>query len=265
MHNGEGDVTSTGDGDVSEGEKEVMLNIDGEPEISLKDIQDRLESMATTDKTHIPKVDFFHGLANEDPKLWWQRFEQVAKFNKWTAQKTGDALLLYLRGPAERWAHLADTQKLLGNTPELKKAFLEKFQHKATTFILQTQFVERKMQPTETVEEFLTALQDIGQKLDKDEDDILGQFLRDLTPKLKTLVLTQSPDTLTQAAQMAMVAETVNNEMPSQSPTLTRDDVKTLLRETVQQTLAIQQQQQPEPQSSRLSQQRTQSAFQGPR
>ena len=54
---------------------------------------------------------------------------------------------------------------------------------------------------------------------DKDYDvndmqaDTLGQFLRGLSPVLKTLVMTQSPEKLADAAQMAMVAESVNKEL----------------------------------------------------
>ena len=142
---------------------------------ALKDIQTQLDMMSFSDKAHIPKIDFFHGFANEDAKLWWQRFQQVATFNKWDGPKMGDAFLLYLRGPAETWANQDAIKDILGKTEELKTAFLTKFQHQATTFLLQTQFVERRMQPTETVEQFLTALQDIAQKLGKEEKEVLGQ------------------------------------------------------------------------------------------
>lgn len=55
-------------------------------------------------------------------------------------------------------------------------------------------------------------LQDMARKLDKPDSEVLSQFLRGLPPQLKSLVMTQSPTTLADAAQMAMVAESVNKE-----------------------------------------------------
>ena len=62
------------------------------------------------------------------------------------------------------------------------------------------------------MENFLRNLQDLAQKLDRTEAQVLNKFLRGLTPQLKTLVLTQSPKTLADATRIAMVAETVNKE-----------------------------------------------------
>lgn len=183
-------------------------------EKDLKALQDSQDSQDSS-KLATPKLDLFQGLASEDAQTWWNRFERLSNFHKWSAQKRGDAFLLYMRGPAETWAKTLDSAILhddAQDSTKLKDAFVKKFSHKATTFLLETKFHERKMAPSESVEHFVRDLQDIGQKLDKSDAEIQSQFLRGLTPRLKTLVLVQSPETLTDATQLAMVAETVNKE-----------------------------------------------------
>ena len=102
---------------------------------------------------------------------------------------------------------------MLKDYGKLKDLFIAKFVQKATKFLLDTRFHERKMKKGESVESFLLDLQDIASKLGKPETETLSQFLRGLSSSLKTPVMTQSPETLQEAAQMAMVAESVQKEV----------------------------------------------------
>jgi len=172
-----------------------------------------------------PRIEMFHGKSSEDAKLWLQRFEQVGEFYGWDDKKKVDAALLYLRGPAETWARTLGAD-VKGDYKKLKEVFLKKFDHKATKFLTDTRFHERKMGKDETVEAYLLDLQEMARQLDKPESDVLSQFLRGLVPSLKTLVMAQSPETLAHAAQLAMVTETVQKEQEATE----KKDIKGKLR-----------------------------------
>ena len=158
-----------------------------------------------------PKIELFSGTSTEDAKLWLGRFDQVATFYNWSDEKRVSAVLLYLRGPAETWAKRLD-EDIRGDYQKFKDAFTTNFVHKAALFLLDTRFHERKMKKGETVEAFLLDLQELAKKLNKPDSETLSQFLRGLLPSMKSLVMTQSPETLADAAQMAMVAESVQKE-----------------------------------------------------
>ena len=176
-----------------------------------------------------PRIDTFSGTSTEDANIWLERLEQVAKFHKWEPEKSVTAVQLYLRGPAEAWAKTLDCA-VLKDFKKFKDAFLAKFIHKAAKFLLDTRFHERRMEKADTVEAFLLDLQDLARKLGKSDKDVLGQFLRGLKPSIKTLVMTQSPTTVADAAQLAMVAESVQKEEKQQALTEIQSTVETLCK-----------------------------------
>lgn len=187
-----------------------------------------LEAGQSTAEDHTPrltpKIELFSGSSSEDASLWLSRFEQVANFYNWSNSKRVSALMLYLRGPAETWAKTLDCTEY--NT--FKDMFLAKFVHKAARFLLDSRFHERKMKKGETVEHFLTDLQQMARQLEKPETETLGQFLRGLPSSIKPLVMTQSPDTLNDAAQMAMVAESVQKETDAEEKSSLQSTVTSL-------------------------------------
>ncbi len=158
-----------------------------------------------------PKIGTFSGLASEHAKLWLDRYDRLADFHSWSAEKRAHGLSLYFRGPAETWFHTVKATDR-NDKEKFRPLFLEQFANKASQFLIDTKFHDRKMLPGESVESFLVDLQELAAKIDKDDKQILSQFLRGLSKPIKTLVLTQSPASLALASQMAMVAESVKKE-----------------------------------------------------
>ena len=65
--------------------------------------------------------------------------------------------------------------------------------------------------------------------MNKPDSDTLGQLLRGLPSSLKSPVMTQSPETLSEAAQMAIVAEAVEKESDTEEPKSLQSTVSSLV------------------------------------
>ena len=181
--------------------------------------------------TATPKLGVFHGYPSEDVQLWIDRFNRLAIFYTWSDNKCLHAMELYLRGPAEAWAKSVDKDHENKSTFEkFRSALILKFTNTSRKFLLDTQFHDRVMKPEDTVESFLLSLQEMGQKLGHGEDQVLSQFLRGLSSTIKTTVLTQTPETLSRACQLAMVAETVQTDQRHAEQSALQGDVTRLGR-----------------------------------
>ncbi|CAH1780138.1 unnamed protein product [Owenia fusiformis] len=177
------------------------------PEISkgvLKEDQDIMADMSL-------RPGKFNGHSEEDPALWFSNFESWVSicdktFN--TPEKIVHSLRLLL-GPS------AQCQSWFGTMSEddkkdissIKTSFLKHFGDGQVLWSLENKLADLKMADCSSLEDYVTQIHSLGNRLGRSEQDKTRQFVRNLTDPIKYIVYPQNVTTWQAAVNAARIAE----------------------------------------------------------
>lgn len=159
------------------------------------------------------KLKPFRGQDNEDAKLWLQRLCEFSDFQGWEEEKRLQVFPLLLEGVAELWYKDAQIDK--STFKKLQTAFLDRFNKPTPEWLELDSILNRSMGPTESVDEYISALRLRASKLNITPQIVLGAFLRGLSQDLQPLVWAQNPKTVEEAEQLAKLAEKMRKQQMS--------------------------------------------------
>ena len=190
------------------------------------DMADRLNDVHNESiAAHCPKVKLkqleatvFSGKVSEDADWWLERLDTYFTINGITTNATKcQTFKLLLEGPAVIWwKSLPDD--VTGDINKVRRAFKIRFDSLANTLQLTQALEGRKLDPTESVDVYLTEMQLLCARAKLTESEIFRCIMRNLYPQLKAHVYACMPRTLTDLIEAVKVAETIMD--------VTRGDLK---------------------------------------
>ena len=183
------------------------------------DTEDGMEKLCTliTDKLKMGnpatagaslKPGVFNGLPSEDATLWLDKFIAWITLNNWEndAARVLQAMRLLLTGSAISWLTSLE-EKDKASTNKLFDSFKIYFVESAPTWSLEQQLWQRTKLPVETLEEYITGIDQLCRRLKKSPQDKIAAFVRGLPAKLQPIVIQNSPASWQDAVHAARLAE----------------------------------------------------------
>lgn len=163
------------------------------------------------------RFDLFDPEDKGDASLWLRRFDIYTKAKGLNDEQIITTFPLYMKNAAILWFDsLAEETK--GNLANLKKAFLSRYSPlSAGGWREIEEFISRKQQPHESVEEFAEAVNRLGSKVEKTDADKKEVIIRGLHPQIRQYVLTHEHDTLKKVMENALKAQSLIPPTDSQS------------------------------------------------
>lgn len=151
----------------------------------------------------------FTGYSHEiDVSYWLEKFENFGKFHRWNNEKLCAGFSLSIGGPAEVWYRGLEND--IKNDFQLLKAnFLERFKLR---FALEEEeaLLKRKQRTGESVEKYMTDIQERCLRLKKSSDTLKTCLMRGLLPSIKQYVIGQRPETPEDVWERAKIGETMS-------------------------------------------------------
>ena len=164
------------------------------------------------------KPDVFTGKQDgPSPKLWINKFEAYAKFNRWSEARKTTALVLLIGGPAELWLEdLSDHVK--ADYDLLKACFLTHFLGKIPEWVREEELLNVKQTATQSVDSYAADFKKKLSNLGKSPTEQLHAFVRGLRTEIKAFVIQCTPPNLEQAEIKARLGETVQKLKSDTTP-----------------------------------------------
>ena len=132
----------------------------------------------------------FFGAPEEDPLQWLERFEVLARANKWTATDKLDSVQTYIDGTARHWLVTAR----LDTWDEFRERFLKAFRSKHFKYTVEGRLKSRNQGSNEPVYAYHYAMIDLCRQLElqnnfkMSEQQKLEYLLKGLVPSLRSRV-----------------------------------------------------------------------------
>lgn len=144
--------------------------------------------------------------SEEDIEDWFDTFERLANADAWTDAICGQRLPSYLDETALLvWKNMGNNKT---NYKAIKEAILKEFKVERNFL---NEFCTRKQKDSETVIDYAQKLQWLAFKCDLDQEvrqnQVLKIFWKGINSDIKKLVISQKPDTLSVAIEIAKEAE----------------------------------------------------------
>jgi len=149
----------------------------------------------------------FSGQQEDDPVDWLRRFEKFCSFKGIANNKKRDLMLYLMVGNAADWVeHIADDKK--DTIANLLTSFHQRYdeseylQHKNAKIMF-----ERKQQPNERVEDFITQMRKLATQVGLDEKATKYTILNGLRPAIAAAVIQKESKTVDEILATARLAE----------------------------------------------------------
>jgi hypothetical protein len=195
---------------------------------SVSDIQHNVNSMEGAARPlTIPQ---FSGTHTDDAQVWFDKFEQYAKYRKWTAEEQANAFPVLLDGNAIYWFKKLENK---ADITIIKNKFLERFYDaESLKWVRLTELSERRQKETETVDDFIAAAEKLCTELDKPLSDNTEVLVRGFLPHIRTFIISKGATTLKEIIQAARMAQGLQPAMTQSSTDITKalQDIKSELQ-----------------------------------
>jgi len=113
------------------------------------------------------KPEIFDGNPVADASVWLDNFRRIAKLNNWSEELQLNAFPLYLRGIAHAW-FLTLAEETTGTLTALFDAFRARFASGPQDWILSQQLSARKHAPNEPIDDYITDITRLCNRLQQD-------------------------------------------------------------------------------------------------
>jgi len=149
----------------------------------------------------------FNGSANDDAEQWLKHSENYCAYKNYDEPKKLALCKILLTGNAAAWLD-ALPEATTGTWDALKEGFLQRyltpeFMHfKSARLIFNT-----KMQPNDTVDEYVAKMQQLARTIKADEKTVRFAILNGLLPHIANYVTQKQPTTITEFLDAARIAE----------------------------------------------------------
>ena len=149
----------------------------------------------------------FSGDPSESFERWQEDFYACVALYDWPLDKAYLIISSALRGRAKiYYSSLPEAVRIDSN--ELLVKLKEKYGLASQNVLTRLKGLERVMKPTETVQQFASALAEVFDKLQiKDEAQKVGTFVAGLPAAYKTSIVTMRPSSFEEAEQCALLLE----------------------------------------------------------
>ena len=202
----------------------------------LANIEQRLNNLNTVQATPPP---LYYGYVQDFPEKWLTKFEAFSLLNHLTDEQRIRHFVLLLRGDAEQWFTMLDNNDIVQNWPELRAAFIARFNRQAPRWRADQELQRIVQKPSETVEQYACRLKEICHRYRRNEDELMSLFLQGLRQKIKKMTIARDPVDFHTAFTAAKTAEIIA-DMPDDDyinpPVVSTDSV---ISNMLQKSLAV--------------------------
>ena len=147
------------------------------------------------------KLASFNGLGNADDFL--SKFELLKTTCKWNDKEAGTHLALHLEGPADTWMRTEVKAADRDVWDTLSTLFKKRWITLDPQLLVEQRLLARKLQPGETLEEYLGAILDFSNRLGRTADQMAANFVNGLPEAVKDNVLSGDSHDLTNYVRRA--------------------------------------------------------------
>lgn len=208
-------------------EKPTETTANLKTQINPKNSNNKEMSITTNIAKSMVRPDPFDGKSNVQTFL--KKFEYAANVNGWDDDKKKEYLPSFLTATAFDFYAALDDKKLITTWDLLKKSFKERYGKLANIAELELQ--TRKLEPTESVTEYLTSVVSLCNEADDkmSNERIINYVLRGLSPELVSLVVpmkSQNLDELQRNLNTAEYALKINEQTKKANLALEIEKIK---------------------------------------
>lgn len=146
------------------------------------------------------KPEKFTGNLSESPKVWLSKFKSWISIN----DITDNGIILHSFRLLLPEAELSWFDKLeVCDIDELGDKFIEHFEAKQPQWMLEQTLWNRKMEVSEDLESYISSIQSLTERLNKDEREKMTAFVRGLPSHIRTSVVQKDPKSWEEATKCA--------------------------------------------------------------
>jgi hypothetical protein len=167
------------------------------------------------------QIPAFHG-GNQDPVAWLRDFNLASTANGWNAARKLQVVPAYLKGSVATWYQITNAATNFvawdgaNNATDFSFTFLQRYRTPAMVEMWETELDQRQQQPSETVDQYASAIQDLYQRINtaafQYPDNVQARkFVSGLQPELYMAVKPFADQTLTTAINRAKACELTRN------------------------------------------------------
>ena len=196
--------------------KRALFSPEASEDDKIRDAIQQLAKIAINDNSLMPKVFNGKRLDPDAMDRWIEHFHRFTAFKQLEDEGKLDLFKLLMTEQAADWLKSLPPETT-DDFDTLLDAFKQRFAHtKLQRWRTATSIWKRSQKPTESVDEFITAIKNTARQITgMDDTQIIYAILQGLKPSIRAHVLQQKHETLHEVETAARVAEEALRELNS--------------------------------------------------